>query len=132
MRQENDMIPRHFIALVAIVTGLGAGAAHAQSLDQHVDCAATTLLFGTIYPGHQPEIERRLSVIYDKIRADHTDLATFSDDQFNAATFEVVDTVLEETLAKGGEEGALAFLIRHQECEAAYGFEWLELPEGSQ
>lgn len=126
------MTRRRLAALTAIATGLCAGSANAQSLAQHLDCAATMALHGTIYPEHRPEIERRLSVIYDRIRNDHTVLATVSDDEFNVSALEGTEMVIQETLAKGGEEGALAFLIRFQECEMAYGFEWLGLPEGHQ
>lgn len=126
------MKSRRFIALVAFLTGIGAGAAHAQSLGQHLDCSATILLHGTIYPEHRPEIERRLSLIYDIIRTKYTVFATVSDDEFNASSLEGMEAIIQETLAKGGEEGALAFLTRFQECEAAYGFEWLGLPEGRQ
>lgn len=125
------MIRGRFAALFAVAIGLGAGAAHAQTLAQHLDCAATMLLHGTIYPEHRPETERRLSVIYDAIRNDHTIFATVSDKEFQVSSVEGMEMVIQETLAKGGEDGALAFLIRFQECEMAYGFDWLGLLEDS-
>ncbi|WP_116655117.1 hypothetical protein [Pelagibacterium sediminicola] len=127
------MTIRHIGVTAVMLSGmLYTQAAPAQTLEEHMDCAAAFVLQGTIYPEHQAEAMRRVPIVYQAARQSEPELAGATDDQFNTLTFRLMQDILAETLASGDEDGPLALINLIENCEMAYGLDWLGQPDGMQ